>query len=79
MMLAFTDSTTTSVSGWPDVPRLEGRGPPLREQDRVALALDVARIAVDLVQEQVARRHRAQPDRAVGASQDQHPARELLR
>jgi hypothetical protein len=58
---------------------LEGGGPPLGKQDRIALALDVARIAVDLVQEQVAGRHRAQPHGAVGAGQDQHAAREFLR
>src|ERR687892_1969054 len=36
---------------------LEGRGPSLCEQDRIAFALDVARIPVHLVEEQVARGH----------------------
>jgi hypothetical protein len=39
----------------------------LREQDRIAFALDVARIAVHLVEEQIAGRHRAQAHGAVGA------------
>jgi hypothetical protein len=42
-----------------DLAPLEGGRAPLREQDRIALALDIARIAVDLVEEQVARRHGA--------------------
>ncbi|EDP63950.1 hypothetical protein BAL199_14982 [alpha proteobacterium BAL199] len=49
-----------------------------RQCYRIALSVSVARIAVDLVEEQVANRHRAQTDRRVGAGQDQHPTRKLL-
>ena len=58
-----------------DLAPLEGRRTPLCQQDRIALALDIAGIAVDLVEEQVAGRHRPKPDRAVGAGENQHAAR----
>ena len=61
-----------------DLAALEGGRPSLGQQDRIALALDVAGVAVDLVEEQIARRHGAQAHGAVGAGQDQHPAREFL-
>ena len=56
----------------------EGAGPGLGQGDGIALALDVQRVAVHLVEEQVAHRHRAQADRRVGAGHHQHPALELL-
>jgi hypothetical protein len=50
----------------------------LGQRDRIAFALDVQRVAVDLVEEQVAHRHRAQADRAVRAGHHQHATPELL-
>jgi hypothetical protein len=61
-----------------DLAPLKGRGSALGEQDRIAFALDIAGIPVDLVEEQVPRRHRTQADRAIGAGEDQHPTLELL-
>ena len=46
--------------------------------DRVALAVDVHRVAVDLVQEQVAHRHAAQARGAVGAGDGHEAAGELF-
>ncbi len=60
-------------------PPAEGPRPRLGQRDRIALAGDVAGIGVHLVEEQEPRRHRAQPDRAVGPGQHQDAAGEFLR
>jgi hypothetical protein len=51
----------------------------LSERNGIALAGDVAGIGIHLVEEQEPRRHRAQADRAVRASQHQDAAGEFLR
>ncbi len=51
----------------------------LGQRDRIAFLVGRRRISVDLVEKQVARRHRAQADRAVGAGDDQQTRRKLLR
>ena len=48
------------------------------KRDRIAFAIDVHRIAIDLVQKQIAHRHRAQAHRAVGTGHYQYAAAELL-
>ncbi len=60
-------------------PVREGQRPRLGEPDRVAFLVGRGRIGVDLVEEHVARRHRAQAHRRVRARHDQHAAREILR
>ena len=50
----------------------------LGQRDGVALAIEIARIGVDLIEKHPARRHRAQADGAVRAGQDQLPARKPL-
>ena len=50
----------------------------LGQRDRIAFTLDVQRIPVNLVEEQVAHRHRAQAYRAVRPGHHQHAAPELL-
>jgi len=56
----------------------KGAGTRLGQRNRIAFTLDIERIAIHLIQEQVTHRHRAQTDRAVGAGHHQHPAMELL-
>ena len=56
----------------------EGPGPGLGQRHRVALLVGGRRIGVDLVEEQIAGRHRAQADGRVGAGQHQDAAREGL-
>ena len=51
----------------------------LGQEDRVALPVDVAWEAVDLVQREESHRHGREPGRAVGAGQAQDAAGELLR
>ena len=65
--------SSASRRGTPWTP---GEGPRARlgERDRIAFLVGRGRIGVDLVEEEVARRHRAQADRAVGAGDDQEPA-----
>ena len=60
-------------------PPRECAGSGLGQRDRVAFLVGRRRISVDLVQKQVARRHRAQADRAVGAGDHQQTRRKLLR
>ena len=50
----------------------------LGQRDRVALAVDVARVLVDLVAEEPADRHRLDAGRGVRAGQEQHAAGEFL-
>ena len=59
-------------------PMGEGQRPRLGEPDRVAFLVGRSRIGVDLVEEDVSRRHRAQSHGRVGAGQHQHAAREIL-
>ena len=60
-------------------PPRERARPRLGQRNRIAFLVGRGRIGIDLVEKQVARRHRAQADRAVGAGDDQQPCRELLR
>jgi hypothetical protein len=60
-------------------PPAGGAGAGLGQRDRVVLALHVARVGVDLVEEQEAGGHGAQAHRAVGAGEHQDAAGELLR
>ena len=60
-------------------PPREGARARFGERDRIAFLVGRGRIGIDLVEEQVPRRHRAQADRAVGAGDDQNARRELLR
>ena len=60
-------------------PPREGPRACFGQRNRVALLVGRRRIGIDLVQEQVARRHRAQSDRAVGAGDDEQPCGKLLR
>ena len=55
-------------------PPREGARARLGERDRIAFLVGRRRIGIDLVEEEIARRHRAQADRAVGAGHDQEPA-----
>ena len=57
----------------------EGARPRFGQRHRIALVVGRRRIGVDLVEEQVAHRHRAQADGRVGAGQHQDAAGELLR
>jgi hypothetical protein len=61
-----------------DLAPREGARARFGQRDRIAFALDVQRIAIHLVEEQIAHRHRAQADRAVGPGHHQHAAPELL-
>src|SRR5919106_1581836 len=47
-------------------------------ESTVMVSREIFPLAVHLVEEQVPRRHRTQTHGAVGAGQDQHPARKLL-
>ena len=60
-------------------PPREGARASLGERDGIAFLVGRGGIGGDFVQEQIARRHRAKADRAVGASDDQESCRELLR
>ncbi len=60
-------------------PMGEGQRPRLGQRHRVAFLVGRGRIGVDLVEEDVARRGRAQPDRRVRPGHDQDAAREFLR
>jgi hypothetical protein len=60
-------------------PVREGQRARFGEPDRVAFLVGRGRIGVDLVEEDVARRHRAQPHGRVGAGHHQHAAGEILR
>ena len=60
-------------------PPREGARACFGQRNRIALLVGRRRIGIDLVQKQIARRHRAQSHRAVGAGDDQQPRRELLR
>ena len=53
--------------------------PCLGERNRIAFLVGRGRIGIDLVEEEVARRHRAQADRAVRTRDNQEPCRKLLR
>src|SRR5262249_30730938 len=50
----------------------------LGELERIALAADVRRIAVDLVERTIARREAPEPGGTVGAGEDDQAARKLL-
>ena len=53
-------------------------GTGLGQRHRIALAIDVDRITIDLVEEEIPHRHRTQADRAVRASHHQHATAKLL-
>ena len=60
-------------------PVREGRGPRLGQRDRIAFLVGRGRIGVDLVEKDVARRHRPQAGGRVGTGQHQDAAGEFLR
>jgi hypothetical protein len=60
-------------------PMGEGQRPCLCQRDRIAFLVGRGRIGIDLVEEDVPRRSRAQTDRRVRPGHDQDAAREFLR
>ena len=59
------------------IPR-EGRGALHGQLDGISLPIHVVGVAVDLIQEEIPYRHRAQTHRTVGSGHDQNPPGEFL-
>ena len=57
---------------------VECGGSPFRQQNRIAFAVNILRITVNLIHKQIPRRHGTQPHRRVCSGHHQHTARKIL-